>query len=86
MKVRPSSELKVGFSVSKKLGNSVRRNHIKRLMRENVRLVLPRIRSGYHLVFVARRGAAQADFKKLGSDMRYLMYRAQILTKEEENS
>ena len=43
-----------GITTSKKIGNAVERNRSRRVIREGVRAVLPRIRPGYDFVFVAR--------------------------------
>ena len=55
----------IGFSVSKKIGGSVTRNLVKRKMREAVRSFLPEIKSGYHLIFVARSCIASATFQEI---------------------
>lgn len=46
--------LKVGFSASKKVGNSVVRHRACRLMREAVRPLLPQIKPRYQLIVVAK--------------------------------
>ena len=47
--------VRVGFPVGKKMGGAVRRNRIKRLLREAVRLSGAMPRLGYDLVIVPRR-------------------------------
>ena len=52
--VKSYQTLKVGLSVSKKVGNSVIRNHTKRLFRESLRTLLPFMNQHTHYIFIAR--------------------------------
>lgn len=45
---------RVGITTSKKIGNAVQRNRARRVIREAYRQLMPRIKRGYDLVFVAR--------------------------------
>ena len=65
-------ENKIGISVSKKVGNSVVRHHIARLMREIFRLHRDETDLGLDIVVVARQAAKEADFKKLESAYMHL--------------
>jgi ribonuclease P protein component len=67
-----------GFVVSKKLGKAVRRNKIKRRIREATRLRLRHISSGYDLVFIARKQAAQASYWELAAAVEQLTKRANL--------
>ncbi|GAU75788.1 ribonuclease P protein component [Fusibacter sp. 3D3] len=63
---------RVGLSVSKKVGNSVRRNRIKRLIREAFRLNY--LSNGnYDIVFIARVRSNDADYAKIEKSMKFLL-------------
>ena len=64
--------MQVGFSVSKKVGNAVTRNLVKRRLRECFRPYLGDVKSGLYVV-VARPSAAAASFSSLQKDVRYLL-------------
>lgn len=60
---------RVGFSVSKKVGNAVVRNRIKRRFRHAAHQRLDRFRPGWDYVFVVRKAAENYPFAKLGRDL-----------------
>lgn len=53
---------RIGISVSKKVGNSVTRNRIKRLIRESYRVNSDLFIKGYDLIFIARNGIKKANY------------------------
>jgi len=61
----------LGVAVSKKVGNAVTRNHIKRLIKENYRLLERDINSGYSLVILWKKkvNTENASFKNIKDDM-----------------
>ena len=68
-------ELKVGFSVSSKVGNAVTRNRLRRRMKEDFRMLRPSLRPGKY-IFVARAAAASAEPAAMGREMRSLLKKA----------
>jgi ribonuclease P protein component len=59
-----------GFTATKKLGNAVTRNHIRRRLKEAVRLVAPdAARPGCDYVLIARAAAATRPFATLERDL-----------------
>ena len=55
----------IGISVSKKVGNSVVRHHITRLLREIFRLNNNKIETGLNIILVARVAAERSDYRHL---------------------
>ncbi len=61
--------VRIGFTVSKKVGNSVERNRVRRRLRELVRLSAgDRTRSGHDYVLVGRRAALKLPFGRMVQD------------------
>ena len=60
---------RLGLTVSPKVGNAVTRNRIRRLLKENYRL-LQGLNEGYDIVIVARGSSAEASFYEIEKDMK----------------
>ncbi len=63
---------RVGISVSKKVGNSVVRHHLTRLVREGYRLQEEYFHIGYDMVFIARVNAKDCAYKDIESAIYHL--------------
>ena len=66
------SSNRLGISVSKKVGNSVVRHRITRLIRESFRLNENMFNSGLDIVVIARIGAKGKDYKDINSAFLHL--------------
>ena len=65
--------LKIGFSISKKIGKAHTRNLIKRRLRSIVRECIPGLPDNYNMVFIARNGVADITFAQLKSEVYILI-------------
>ena len=63
---------RLGISVSKKVGNSVVRHRIARLLRESFRLNDEKFHSGWDIVVVARMGAKGKNYSDIESALLHL--------------
>ncbi len=70
---------RVGFSVSKKVGNSVVRNRVKRLMKESFRAKGSTAAKGYDLIFIARINIKEAPYVDVEKAMVHLLRKSKLL-------
>ena len=70
---------RIGISVSKKVGNSVVRHRIKRLVKESYRLQEEMFNSGLDIVVIARKGAELLDYSNTASSLLYLFKLHKVL-------
>ena len=70
---------RIGISVSKKVGNSVIRHHITRLVRESYRLHEELFRSGLDIVIIARVNAKDITYRQTEKALLQLAKRHCIL-------
>ena len=66
-----------GFSISKRVGKAVTRNRVKRLLREILRITP--LEPGWDIIFIARPGAATANYVSLEESVKGLLSRARLL-------
>ena len=60
-----NTQSRIGISVSKKVGNSVVRHHLARLVRESFRLNRDTLEEGLDIIVVARAAAKDSDYKTI---------------------
>lgn len=67
---------RIGISVSKKVGKSVTRNRIKRLIKESYRLNNNNLITGYDLVFIARNASSEKSYNEISESIKNLFKKA----------
>ncbi|MCP4357089.1 MAG: ribonuclease P protein component [Chloroflexi bacterium] len=67
------------FIASKRVGNAVKRNRAKRLMREVVRLHYPQISAGWDCLLIARPGMPEVKFWEVETAVLQCLKRANLL-------
>ncbi len=77
---------RLGISSSKKIGNSVVRHRMARLLREAFRLHRSDIRQGYDLVVVVRAAAAEKSFHEIEKAYLHLLRLHALMIAPEEES
>ena len=70
---------RLGISVSKKVGNSVVRHRVKRLIKESYRLNEERFLPGYDLVYIARVSSKDKSYREIEKSLLHVSGKMKIL-------
>ncbi|AEV70651.1 ribonuclease P protein component [Acetivibrio clariflavus] len=73
---------RLGITVSKKFGKSVKRNRIKRLIKESYRHFESQLKQGFDLVFVARSCEEMPNFSEVKKEMKYLLRKLEVFKED----
>lgn len=70
---------RVGYSITKKIGNSVVRNRVRRRMKEVYRLKFDGIKNNFDLIFIPKKNIVDISYKELESAMLHILKLAGVL-------
>jgi len=76
---------RLGLSVSRKVGNSVTRNRVSRLIKESYRLRESLVKPGFDIVVIARAESAGRAFDAVSGSLWGLLRRAGALRAEQDS-
>lgn len=85
LKKNEQSAFRIGLSVSKKIGNSVMRNRIKRRIRQSFFELKDFIKEENDYVIIARKPAAEMEFHEIKSSLIHLLKLSKVLNRMPEN-
>ena len=77
-----NASVRIGFSVSKRVGNAVQRNRAKRRMRACITPMLPSIRGGCNLIVIAKPEVLDAPFPELQAELEALLKKSGVWADE----
>jgi ribonuclease P protein component len=80
MKRGDTGPVRLGFTVTKRVGNAVARNRVRRRLREAARLMLAKYELvGVDLVLIGREATLRRDFAALQEDLRRALVRTGVV-------
>jgi len=82
LKKQEQETFRIGLSVSKKLGNAVTRNQIKRYIRQVFLELKDEVRSGNDYVIIARKPAADMGMQEIKKSLEHVLKVARVLKKK----
>jgi ribonuclease P protein component len=82
--VPDQTHFRVGLSVSKKIGNAVTRNQVKRYIRQALLELQDQMRNEYDLIIIARKPASDMNFHEVKGSLTHVLKLAKVLNSRVE--
>lgn len=79
------SALHIGVTAGRTVGNAVRRNRAKRLLREAARMLLPDMCPGWELLLIARQPLPDANLARTCQALESLFTQASLIARPHES-
>lgn len=78
-------KFRIGLSVSKKIGNAVVRNQVKRYIRQSILELKSQLQVGNDFVIIARKPVAEMDFFEVKKSLTHVLKVGKVLQKQPED-
>lgn len=78
VKVDQQETIRFGLSISKKIGNAVMRNRIRRLMKEVLRVESDKCHQDRDVVIIARKPVAEMDYHEIKKSLNHVLKVAKL--------
>lgn len=82
LKKSDQEHFRIGLSVSKKIGNAVTRNQIKRYIRQAFHEMESEINNQFDYIIIARKPVAEMDFHEIKKSLTHVLKLSKVLTKQ----
>jgi ribonuclease P protein component len=86
LKKEGQTSFRIGLSVSKKLGNAVTRNQIKRYVRQAVFEIKESMQQDLDYVIIARKPVVEMDFFEVKKSLTHVLKVGKVFQKEENGN
>ncbi|SMO93877.1 ribonuclease P protein component [Melghirimyces algeriensis] len=83
---RTGGPVRIGISVSRKVGNAVTRNRIKRLVKEITRSWMDSLPERTDIIVIARKPAADMDYHRMKSSLHHVFKKSRLFQNRKKNN